>query len=356
MSAHGIRFAAPEIDTAALQAVEEPDRRQADGRPHDPRQAAQGRGDARPGAIRLAAPRRGRAADGTTTGRSASTTASSPPAPSPRASRACRTIRASSIRPARSTSHDMPKRLLVIGGGIIGLEMACVYDALGSEVSVVELTDTLMPGCDRDLVRPLEKRLRARYAAILTGTKVTGGRGADARACASRSRARTRRRAADLRPRAVRRRARAERQADRRRGGGRRGRRARLHPGRPPDAHQRAAHLRDRRHRRPADAGPQGDARGQGRGRGRGRPEARLRRARDPVGRLHGSRRSPGCGVTETEAKANGQQAREGPVPVDGERPLARAQSRRRLHEAAVRPGDAPRRRRRHRRQRTPAT
>jgi dihydrolipoamide dehydrogenase len=69
---------------------------------------------------------------------------------------------------------DIPKRLLVIGGGIIGLEMACVYDALGSEVSVVELTDALMPGCDRDLLRPLEKRLRARYAAILTGTKVTG--------------------------------------------------------------------------------------------------------------------------------------------------------------------------------------
>jgi dihydrolipoamide dehydrogenase len=69
---------------------------------------------------------------------------------------------------------EIPKRFLVIGGGIIGLEMACVYDALGSEVSVVELTDTLMPGCDRDLVRPLEKRLRARYAAVLTGTKVTG--------------------------------------------------------------------------------------------------------------------------------------------------------------------------------------
>jgi dihydrolipoamide dehydrogenase len=68
----------------------------------------------------------------------------------------------------------IPKRFLVIGGGIIGLEMACVYDGLGSEVSVVELTDTLMPGCDRDLVRPLEKRLRSRYAAVLTGTKVTG--------------------------------------------------------------------------------------------------------------------------------------------------------------------------------------
>ena len=70
--------------------------------------------------------------------------------------------------------RDLPRNFLVIGGGIIGLEMACVYDGLGSEVSVVELTDMLMPGCDRDLVRPLEKRLRARYAEILTGTRVTG--------------------------------------------------------------------------------------------------------------------------------------------------------------------------------------
>ncbi len=69
---------------------------------------------------------------------------------------------------------DVPGRLLVIGGGIIGLEMACVYDALGSQISVVELTDTLMPGCDRDLVRPLEKRLRSRYASIMIGTRVTG--------------------------------------------------------------------------------------------------------------------------------------------------------------------------------------
>jgi len=64
--------------------------------------------------------------------------------------------------------------LLVIGGGIIGLEMACVYEALGTRVSVVELTPTLMPGCDPDLVRPLERRIRARYEAILLGTKVAG--------------------------------------------------------------------------------------------------------------------------------------------------------------------------------------
>ncbi len=63
--------------------------------------------------------------------------------------------------------------LLVIGGGIIGLEMACVYDALGSKVSVVELTPQLMPGCDPDLVRPLERRIRGRYEQILLGTKVT---------------------------------------------------------------------------------------------------------------------------------------------------------------------------------------
>jgi dihydrolipoamide dehydrogenase len=70
--------------------------------------------------------------------------------------------------------EELPKTLLVIGGGIIGLEMACVYDALGVKVSVVELTGTLMPGADRDLVRPLEKRIKARYAALMTGTKVTG--------------------------------------------------------------------------------------------------------------------------------------------------------------------------------------
>jgi dihydrolipoamide dehydrogenase len=66
-----------------------------------------------------------------------------------------------------------PGRLLVIGGGIIGLEMACVYEALGAKVSVVELTGQLMPGCDPDLVRPLEKRIRARYTEILLNTRVT---------------------------------------------------------------------------------------------------------------------------------------------------------------------------------------
>ncbi len=68
--------------------------------------------------------------------------------------------------------REIPARLLVIGGGIIGLEMATVYDALGSAVTVVELSDGLMPGCDRDLVRPLQQRIEGRYAAIHTGVKV----------------------------------------------------------------------------------------------------------------------------------------------------------------------------------------
>jgi dihydrolipoamide dehydrogenase len=67
----------------------------------------------------------------------------------------------------------VPGRMLVIGGGIIGLEMACVYEALGAKVSVVELSDQLMPGADADLVKPLEKRLKARYEKIMLGTKST---------------------------------------------------------------------------------------------------------------------------------------------------------------------------------------
>ncbi len=69
--------------------------------------------------------------------------------------------------------EEVPKRLLVIGGGIIGLEMATVYQALGSRVTVVELLDDLMPGCDKDLVRPLAKRIGKLYQAIYLGTRVT---------------------------------------------------------------------------------------------------------------------------------------------------------------------------------------
>jgi dihydrolipoamide dehydrogenase len=69
---------------------------------------------------------------------------------------------------------SVPKRLLVIGGGIIGLEMATVYDALGAKVTVVEVLDQLIPEADKDLVKPLHKRIDSRYEAVLLGTKVTG--------------------------------------------------------------------------------------------------------------------------------------------------------------------------------------
>ncbi len=68
---------------------------------------------------------------------------------------------------------DIPKRMLVIGGGIIGLEMGTVYDALGTKVSVVEFMDGLITGCDRDLVRPLQKRMEKRFESIMLSTKVS---------------------------------------------------------------------------------------------------------------------------------------------------------------------------------------
>jgi dihydrolipoamide dehydrogenase len=74
----------------------------------------------------------------------------------------------------------LPQTLLVVGGGIIGLEMACVYAALGTEVSVVELLDQLMPGTDTDLLRPFTKVVRDRYKAIMLQTKVTGMRATEA--------------------------------------------------------------------------------------------------------------------------------------------------------------------------------
>jgi dihydrolipoamide dehydrogenase len=67
----------------------------------------------------------------------------------------------------------VPKRLLVLGGGIIGLEMATVYHALGSKVTIVELMDQIIPGADKDIVTPLMKRIQKKYENIHLKTKVT---------------------------------------------------------------------------------------------------------------------------------------------------------------------------------------
>ncbi|MEV8468846.1 dihydrolipoyl dehydrogenase [Fluviibacterium sp. DFM31] len=75
---------------------------------------------------------------------------------------------------------DIPERMLILGGGIIGLEMACVYDALGSKITVVELMDQIIPGADKDIVKPLHTRIGKRYENILLKTKVTAMEASDA--------------------------------------------------------------------------------------------------------------------------------------------------------------------------------
>jgi len=67
---------------------------------------------------------------------------------------------------------EIPRRLLIVGGGIIGLEMACVYRALGAQVSVVEMMDQLMPGADKDLVKPLQQHLKSQGVTFYLKTKV----------------------------------------------------------------------------------------------------------------------------------------------------------------------------------------
>ena len=68
---------------------------------------------------------------------------------------------------------SVPEKLLILGGGIIGLEMATVYHALGSKISVVELMDQIIPGCDKDLVTPLQRRIKKQYDNLWLQTKVT---------------------------------------------------------------------------------------------------------------------------------------------------------------------------------------
>jgi dihydrolipoamide dehydrogenase len=68
--------------------------------------------------------------------------------------------------------NDIPGKMLIVGGGIIGLEMGTVYDALGSKIDVVELGPGLIPGCDRDIIRPLQKRMEKRFENIYLNTKV----------------------------------------------------------------------------------------------------------------------------------------------------------------------------------------
>jgi dihydrolipoamide dehydrogenase len=150
---------------------------------------------------------------------------------------------------------DLPERLLVIGGGIIGLEMATVYDELGCRVTVVEVMDQLIPGADPDLVAPLAKRIKKRYENIFLGTKVTSVEPSHVRRAVG-----TRQRR--VRQGAGRRRSPAQRPHLWRGEGGSHGRRPRVRPRGRAAAYQRGSHLRCRRRRRAADARAQGGARG----------------------------------------------------------------------------------------------
>ncbi len=155
--------------------------------------------------------------------------------------------------------QGIPKRLLVLGGGIIGLEMATVYHSLGSKVTVVELLDQIIPGADKDIVAPLYKRIEKRYEKILLKTKVTAVAAEDAglRVTFEASDGAKSEDVFDKILVAVGRKPNgALIGADVRR---RKSRRARLHRGGQADAHQCRAYLRHRRRGGTADAGAQGD-------------------------------------------------------------------------------------------------
>ena len=223
--------------------------------------------------------------------------------------------------------EGLPGHMLVIGGGIIGMEMAQVYSALGAKITVVEMLSQLMTGADPDLVRPFARRMEKRYEKIMLKTRVTKveaqkdglkvwfeGEQAPA--------------APQIYDRVLVAVGRSpERKKNRRRACRRRRRRARIHPRRRPDADQRRAYLRDRRHRQAADAGAQGGARGARRRRGCGRREILVRRPRDSIGRVHRSRARLGR-RHRRGGQGAGHQVRQGDVSLGGQRPLAFARPR----------------------------
>ena len=178
-----------------------------------------------------------------------------------RAPGSCPKIRASRFDRCARRCRAIPKRMLVIGGGIIGLEMATVYSTLGTRIEVVEMLDGLMQGADRDLVNVWRKFNAARFDKVMLKTKTVA-----VEATAKGIKVKFEGEQAPAEPQVydlvlVGVGPQPQRQQDRRRQGGHRGRSARLHRRRQADAHERRAHLRDRRRRRPADARAQSGAR-----------------------------------------------------------------------------------------------
>ncbi len=193
----------------------------------------------------------------------------------------------------------VPENLVVIGGGVIGLEMGMVFLKLGSKLTVVELTDSLLPGVDPEAVKVLEKSLAKRGATVMKSTKAGGLVTEKGKTLRHGHGPRRRGREDRRRRRARGRRLQAEQQRHRARGGRRQDRRARLdHGGRAP-SDERPPRLRDRRRGGPPLARAQGEQGGHRRGRARVGQAHRLRREGDALGHLHGSRdrdrRPPGA-------------------------------------------------------------
>ena len=212
---------------------------------------------------------------------------------------------------------EIPARLLVIGGGYIGLELGQVYAALGSQVTLVEMTDGLLPGVDRDLVQPLARRCDKLFAAVHLGTRVTGLRevGGGVRG-PPRARAPRRSTACWSRWAGGPQTTGLGLETTRAKVDG-----ARLHRGGRARPHRRSAHLGGRRRDRRADAGPSRDAPGQGGGRGHRRPARRpsttssSRPSSSPIPRSPGAA-SPSAQAAGGRAHGEGGALSRGPPPA----------------------------------------
>ena len=210
---------------------------------------------------------------------------------------------------------EIPKTMLVMGGGYIGLELGSVYATLGTRVSVVEMTAGLLPGADRDLVRILNQRAEKVFEKIYLSTKVTAMKAANRRRHRE-LRGRGRAGRGDLRLRAGRHRPAPQCQHRRARSDPGEGERQGLHRDRRPAPHRRADDVRDRRRRRRADAGAQGVTRS-----ARGH-----RRHRRPQGGVFEPAAIPAvvftdpeiawAGLTEADAEKQGLERRGRAVPL----------------------------------------
>ena len=194
---------------------------------------------------------------------------------------------------------EVPKRLVILGGGIIGSEFASIFNRFGSEVTIVEMLDTLIPQEDADAAKELAKAFGKRGIALQLGKQCTKVEQQGNALTVSLRRGRVGR----VRPDARVGRPRAARRGHRPRGRRRRVRQAQGHRHRRPPPHERAAHLRGRRLRRLLAARAHGVPRGRGRRRERDAATRRSSTTAPCRARSTPIRRSPGVGLTEAEAR-----------------------------------------------------